>query len=475
MPRRVQDIVPNDRRSIRDVPVSKEKLSPTSLRSVGDRKVTRRRDEVTVKIHKVEEKIEVDEVEDVVESEKIGKNGLRRMTMTPPSPKKRSARRKGIWLIGTLGVVVLVVVAAFVASTYFSRAVFVITPKVIPVTVNNPLVIKPDVTTDISYQVITMKSKDSESVVAKSGAAVSVKAEGSVSMYNSFSVNSVRLIAGTRIANDSGKVYRLKSSIVIPGYTKPSGSIIPGTVSTAVIADQVGSEYNISRSDSISDFKVVAYKGTAKYDGVYARLKSDLTGGAAGVKKIVDATVLSTSVTSLKSKLLASLLAQARAAVPEGYIMYDNAYTVTYSAPVIGGTDPSSATVTLSGTVYGIIFDRTKLVSKLSGSQAVATFGNLGFTASGLEGLSFNITNLKDFAPEKKGTLILNIKGDMKLIGTIPVDALKKGLAGKSLSESQTVLKSFAPVIENADGELVPPWSKIPSDTSRIMINVKGE
>jgi hypothetical protein len=80
---------------------------------------------------------------------------------------------------------------------------------------------------------------------------------------------------------------------------------------------------------------------------------------------------------------------------------------------------------------------------------------------------------LKDFAPDKKGTLIVNLKGDLRLDGTVPVDDLKKALAGKSLADSQAVLKTFSPVIENADGELVPPWSKIPTDISRITVNVK--
>ena len=61
----------------------------------------------------------------------------------------------------------------------------------------------------------------------------------------------------------------------------------------------------------------------------------------------------------------------------------------------------------------------------------------------------------------------------MKLIGEIPVEALKKALAGKSLADSESVLKTYSPIIEKADGELVPPWSKIPSDMTRITINVK--
>ena len=440
MPRRVQDIVPSDRRSIRDVTMGREKPSTST-------KI--KKEEVPVKIHKI--------------------------SMTPPAPKKRSFKRKSMWLMITLGVIVVIVVAAFIASTYFSRAVFTITPKVLPVTVNSTLVIKPGVTPDLSYEVITMKSSESATVPATDGPAISVKALGKVNLYNAYSATAIRLIAGTRLSDDSGRVYRLQSSVVIPGYTKPSGSVIAGTIPTSIIADQPGADYNISRSDSISDFKIVAYKGGPRYDTVYARLTSDVSGGAMGTKKIVSPALIASTTATLKSKILSSLLQQVKDSVPVGYIMYDSSYTSSFSNAVVSGTDKNQAVITLQGTVYGIIFKSADLISKLAGPQAVSTFGNLGFTSPGLKELAFSITNMKDFAPDKKGTLIVNIKGNMKLVGTVPVDELKKDLAGKSLADSQNVLKSFAPVIENADGELVPPWSKIPSDVDRITVNVKAE
>lgn len=469
MPRRVQDIVPSDRRSIRNISIPRTERAPIS------------KGEAPLKIHKIIEKEEKIEKSEKTESkaEKISgrsdKEPMRRMAMTPPSRRRQRFGRKSMWLMITLGAVVVVVIVAFIASTYFSRAVFTITPKIIPVTVNSTLVVKPGVTNDLSYEVITVKSMESATVPATSGPPVSTKAEGKINLYNAYSASSIRLIAGTRLSDDSGRVYRLKSSVVIPGYTKPSGSVIAGSLSTSVIADQPGADYNISRSDPISDLKIVAYKGSAKYDTVYARLTSDVIGGAVGTKKIVSATVMASTTALLRAKIVASLLTQMRNSVPNGYIMYDNSYTSSFSAPTIGGTDTNQATITQQGIVYGIIFKSVNLISKLAGPQAVLTFGNLGFTTQGLSGLNFSITNMKDFAPDKKGTLIVNIKGTMKLVGTVPVDELKKKMAGKSLADSQDVLKTYAPVIENADGELVPPWSKIPSDTDRIMINVKGE
>jgi len=444
--------VPGDRRSIRDIPLSREKIP-------------RKREEVPVKIHKTEAR----DVRGRSESTK-------RIPIVPPQAENKKPRRKGVWLITTLGIVVLIVVAAFLASTYFSRAVFTITPKTASVSVNASHVVKyasSSAAGDLTYEVITMKGSDSVIVPATDGPAVSTKAEGNVILFNAFSASSIRLIAGTRLANDSGLVYRLKSSVVIPGYTKPSGSVIAGSVAVRIIADQAGSEYNISRSDSLSDFKIVAYKGSSKYDSVYARLTSDVVGGYVGTKKNVSQATLASSTAALKSAITTSLLTQIRSSVPTGYVMYDSSYSSSFTAPEVGGTDKGKATITLNGTVYGIILKETDLVSKLAGVQTVQSFGDFGYVVAGLKNLSFNISNIKDFAPDKKGTLIILLKGDMKLIGNIPVTKLKADLAGKSLAESQTVLKTFSQVIENADGELVPPWSKIPSDEDRIIVKVR--
>ncbi|MEI7463455.1 MAG: hypothetical protein WCK03_03620, partial [Candidatus Taylorbacteria bacterium] len=230
MPRRVQDIVPNDRRSIRDVVLPKTKdIDSTRERVPLERKSSRIKDEVVLKIHK---KNSVSEDKETLEK----KEQMRRVVMTPSQRKKNSFKKKGL-PIAILSVVVVIILAGFIASRYFSRAVFTITPKVFPVAVSNTLVIKPGVTADLSYDVITMKTSQSVTVSAIDGQVFSAKAEGTVNVYNAFSTSSVRLIAGTRLSGDSGLIYRLKSSIVIPGYTKSDGSIVAGKMATPIIAD----------------------------------------------------------------------------------------------------------------------------------------------------------------------------------------------------------------------------------------------
>jgi hypothetical protein len=139
---------------------------------------------------------------------------------------------------------------------------------------------------------------------------------------------------------------------------------------------------------------------------------------------------------------------------------------------MVSGTDPSKATISIQGTLYGIIFKKTDLTAQVAGQQTVSEFGAYTYDTPGLESLTFAITNPTDFSPIKKNALIIHLKGDMKVVGIIPVAELKQKLAGIPLAQTQEVLKPYDPVIESGSGELIPPWSNVPSDTSRITINV---
>lgn len=392
----------------------------------------------------------------------------------PPTPPKSRKRRK-IWPLITAGVVVIIIAAAFVASTFFSHATFTIVPRSIPVAVDSTYIAQGVAAPGtLSYDVITVRASASTTVAAVDGPQVSTKAQGKVTLYNAYSNQAQRLIAGTRLSDSSGRIYRLTGSVVIPGYTQKSGSTIPGTVSAAIQADQAGASYNVSAGDAVSDFKIVAYKGTPRYDTMYGRVAGDITGGFVGSKKTVSPSLLASTTAQLEAQLTQSLKQQAHNGVPSGYIMYDNAFSPVYGTPVVGGTSAQSATVSVSETLYAIILKNDDLVAKAAGSQAASSFGSYGYTAPGVDSLTFTIANPKDFHPDKKTALIFRLKGNFMLVGNIPVDELKHKLAGVPLANTQAILKPYYDtVIESGSGELVPSWSKVPSDLSRITINVE--
>lgn len=470
MPRRVQDIVPNNHRSIRDIPVEHNTII-APIQPPKERKTRAKsnvhRDDMLQKVTK----------SDFSGKEDGGKENqsvpIRRISVTPPHKKKKNGSKK--WILIPMGIVVVVAGVGYVASVYFSHASFSIVPKVIPISIDSTYISQNTAGKGVlSYEIAAVKGSATATVPATDGQKTSTAAKGKITLYNSYSAQSQRLIAGTRLSDNTGRIYRLTSSVVIPGYTSSAGSVIPGSLSATITADQPGQSYNISRSDSISDFKIVAYKGSAKYDAIYARLTTDVTGGFTGVKKIVSSTVLASSTTELQKKVTASLLDQIKNTVPQGYIMYPKSYVVLFSAPTTSGDDPKSATVTVQGTLYGILFKKSELIARVAGDQTVSEFDGFSFDTPGLESLDFSIANQKDFSPEKKNSLIIKLKGNMDLVGGIPVEELKKKLSGLSLSETAEVLRHYKPVIDidKSSGEITPPWSKVPANPDRITIKV---
>lgn len=462
MPRRVQDIVPGDKRSIRNLPIERRARTARAEEADGETDVERDEAERPAPAKR--------------SSERSREIPIRRIPITPPPvkrPRRPARSHAGMWTVLVLGIVVVVAGAGFAASTYFSRATFTIIPKAVPVTANATYVAQAaPASTPLTYELVTVHGSVSATVPATEGQKVSASAKGTITVYNAYSTETQRLVAGTRFASTDGKVYRTTSSLVIPGYTKSGGAIKPGAVTATVVASEPGESYNIPLTASAESFTIVAYKGTPRYSTMYGKQASSISGGFVGTKKIVPSSVTASTTDRLKSELTAKLLAEAQESVPEGYILYNNAFVPDFSEPTIGGTDPAAAEFSLQGSLTGIILNRDQLARRLAGEQSAGSFGSYGFIPTGLNNLAVSIANTKDFSPAKKNTLLLRIEGDIELVGAIPTDEIKRSVAGASLGDTERLLKPYDDVIASGSGELVPPWAKIPTDLNRISVVV---
>ena len=455
MPRRVQDIVPGDRRSIRDIPVEHE--TPSKHKEVEKAPRRSRASSESSETPKPKS----------TEGREIP---IRRMPPVTPeavSTKESSSNRILWWFFVCCAVIGIVVLTAWVASTYFSKATFTISPKVYPITVNGTYIAKGTPGPSLSYELVNFTGSATTTVPSADGAPVSTKAQGTVTIYND-NPQVQKLVAGSRLSNKDGTIYKLANSVTVPARTATN----PGTLATKVIADSAGEQSNMTRSTDAT-LSFIGFKGTDKYKTVYARVTGDIAGGFVGTKKIVSPTVLASTTATLRAELTSRLLAQARAVVPAGYVMYDTVYTSSFANPTISGSDPTQATVAVEGTVTTILFDKKRLIEQVAGKDEIMSFGEYSYTAPGLEDLDVAIANTKDFSPQKKNSLILRIKGALRLVGTVPKEEIRGKLAGVSLSETQDILKPYGPVIETGSGELVPPWAKVPDDIERISIIIK--
>jgi hypothetical protein len=401
---------------------------------------------------------------------------MRRLPLALLPPKRRRPSRRGRSALAIALIVMVVAVSSYAASKYFSRAEFTLAARTMPVVISATVVFSGTSTPGyIPYQVMKLGTSASTTVSATDGPVISTKAKGSVAIYNIYSAQSQRLVAGTRLAYDSGLIYRLTGSVVVPGYSLSNGSTKPGSIMTTIVADQAGEDYDLARASASGDLKIVAYQGSPKYAGFYARLVTDIVGGENGQKKTVNPGILASSAAGLKAKMTTQLLAMAKAAVPAGSIMYDSAYVTDFAAPVVGGGSAHSATVSEQGTLYAVLFKTADLVSKLAGPAYAASFGSFAYSTPGLEALSFTVSNAKDFSPQNKSVLIARFSGSMKLVGVVPVADIKAKLAGSLLSETGNILRTYSQVIdiEKSTGELSPPWIlRVPTDLKSVSVKV---
>ena len=465
MIRKVQDIIPGDRRSIRNLPLKKDLTLKNSSKKATSEGSSSSRPSAKEKVREIPiHRIKTEPVQEAPFIPERKKN-------------KKSTPRQWKWGILTLGVVVIVAGIGFVATQYFSRAIFTIVPKIVPISVNGTYVTQSTADTGgITYSLMAIHASASSTVPATTGSSISTKAQGTVTLYNAFSAQAQRIVAGTRIVDDSGRIYRLMSSVSVPGYSSKLGVTTPGSISTTIIADQAGDTYNITSADSVSDFKIISYKGTPRYTTIYARIASPISGGFIGSKKIITPNVTASTTAVLQTQLTSQLALQAMSLVPSGYIMYPNSYVTSFSKPTITDAGQNSAIMSVEGTMYVILFNKTDLASHLSSPTTTASFGKFAYTTPGLESLNVSIINAKDFSPTTKGPVIIRVVGNMKLVATVPVDELKNKFTGVPLSDTQAILKPYDAILgDGSSGEVTPPWAKVPSDPSRISIVVQGQ
>lgn len=440
MPRRVEDIKPAHSRSIRDIPkrVHISKVKSDDLEPISSHKIS----------------------------------------LAQPQKNKKTGSLR--WFLLSLGILIIIAGLGYIASVYFARATFTIVPKSVSVEINSTYLVQDSslkmaaTAGSIPYSSITMQGIATTTVPATVGPAVSTKAQGSVSIYNSFSTTAQRLVAGTRFVNSAGKVYRLAGSVVIPGYTIASKTIMPGKVTASIIADQPGESYNISGLGSVSDFKIIAYKGTTKYDSIYARLTGPVSGGMVGTQNIVNPTILASTTALLRKNITSDLVKQARITLPEGYIMYDNAHIDSFATTTTTGIDKSSSLLTVQGTVDVLIFKKTDLINRLAEVTAKSTLGSSKYETSGLEDLNVTINSSKSTKSTSGSNLVISMKieGEIRLVSSIPAEEIISKILGKTSIEAEQVFKQYASVIESVDGEVMPPWSKIPTISSRVLFHI---
>jgi len=370
-------------------------------------------------------------------------------------------------------VFVCIAIIAIALSLLYTKAVVTIVPVTLPININGSFIAKKDSNNVdvLNYQVVTVNLDEYKTVPAVDGPLIETKAKGIITLYNNYSTANQKLLAGTRISNGT-LIYKLTWSVTVPGQKTVSGKIVPGSVDVEIIADKAGANYNLTLPSSSADFRIVAYKGSAKYTGFSGKLKRNIIGGFSGKNKIIDSKIEKDTIVDIQNSLKEKLLNNAKSSMIDGLVLFDNAYTIEYEKLPQKTIDSDTTSIGMKGTLYGIIFNSRSLIDYIAKKQIEDNHLSI-YKIDGLNELNFSIINTKDESAKKGTPLSFSLKGPIKITGTFSENEFKNKLIGLKLDQMNPIVKQY-PSIKSVSVLLTPFWMRsFPNTVESIIIEYK--
>ncbi len=456
MEKNFYDIIPNEKRSIRNIPIPKKKKDEVRKAVVASDAEA--------------EHISVAKTEEFASME--DKVTLKRSQNNESFEDWEKSRKgdKSYWKAYTI-LALIIVFIGFLLSTTFARATITISP------VRHDLAIKD---LKISFDELTHESISGEDykaeteVDANGSVKVDRKAVGTVVLYNAYSSTAQKLVAGTRLETPKGLIYKLKNAVTIPGQTTSEGKKTPGSVSVEVEASESGDKYN----SSPQDFKVVAYKGTDKYNTIYGRSKSSLTDGFSGTVPNISQKAIADSLAELKKQIQAQINAdflKQASKIDGGFVYIKNSAVITYAQPKQDmNRAGTKATITLTAKATALIFDESAL-SELIIQKENPTSSST--SASSTTGLSLAeepklvyggiFDSLSATTATDNSWMVLN--GTTSIASIVEELKLAKTVSGLSKEQALSALKDYIEV-DSIDISIIPWWVKTLPSADKIKV-----
>lgn len=376
---------------------------------------------------------------------------------------KRYALRGGIVVIGLL-------IIFFVISSLFSSATVTIVPKHTLVSLDHTLTayLTPPNEGDIRFEIVTIDRDANKEVAATGEERIEKAAAGTITVFNTSTESPLKLIKNTRFETPDGLVFRTPTSINVPAPTKNAkGETVPGSVDVEVFADAVGEKYNIG----LTDFVLPAFreKNDPLFSKVYARSKTAMAGGFAGVVKTASKADTDAATTALKDELKTTLTETVIGAVPEGFIAVPATVSLSYqSLPNQDGATETSVSVRVKGTASVVAVHE----QSLGGQVALAFVKDYDGTPVKFEdpaaiaitptASSTSLTNLTE--------LDLKVTGITDLVWQFDAQQLIADLAGKKKKQADPIFAAY-PGIASGDISIRPVWRRtLPANTEDIKV-----
>jgi hypothetical protein len=342
-----------------------------------------------------------------------------------------------------------------------------VTPREGTVELSGPLVAEKVSSTGLTFEMMVVEDSVSGEIASTGKTYVEKKATGTVRLFNNNSTSPQKLLIDTRLTDSSGKIYKTKTATTIPGQKMVDGKLSAGFVDVEIYADESGESYNLAKD---TELKIFGFKGGPKYNTIYAKTTSEISGGMKGESSNVTEDGLKAKTESLKLELTKSLIEKAKAQLPETFVFYEKASIVKFSEPLIESIDSEKATIKLEATMNAVVFKETEITKALV-KNVVSKDDEKGVFVSNLRDLNIELdptTTIGD--PNSMSTIKIRINDKVNVVWNVDEDVIKESLAGIRKKDFDSKMIDFKN-IDKAELHLKPFWkNKLPEKKDAIKI-----
>lgn len=377
--------------------------------------------------------------------------------------------RKSKTLIYSLAIFFVVVGGGLAASFLMGGADVTVYPKHREPNVNAEFVThKSAVADQLPYELLTLEAEGERQVKATGQEDVQAQATGKILIYNRHSTSPARLVTNTRFESPEGLIFRIRDSVVIPGYTTDaSGEVIPGVVSADIFADEVGEAYNLAPTT----FTIPGFSGEPEFENLRGESTETFSGGFDGQRFIIADEELKTAEQALRTELRNSLLERIDAEKPAGFTVFKDAVTFTYiSLPAVEYGD-NLATIKEKVIMRIPIFKAEQFASFIAAATVPGYEGDdVRITDTSVLSFSYLTATTSTTDIGAVQSLEFKLSGRPQLVWEYDAAGLKANLLTANKTALTSVLGAY-PAIERAEAVIRPFWkTKFPTKIDDITI-----
>lgn len=387
-------------------------------------------------------------------------------------------------LVSKIAVVLIVVLGAFIfLDNKLAKATITIWPETedlkseVQLTVDSSQK-EPDLAKKaIPGTVITAEKTYSDDFLATGKKNSQNKAQGTVKIYNNFSI-AQRLIKGTRLQAPLEKFQPALSKDETPWFRTAADATIGAKASAdvLVVADGTGEKYNIEPSI----FSIPGLVGTPQYTFIYGQSFEKFRGGEKGALPEIKQEDLDGAKDALTKKAETEIKKDMEIMVPENHVLI--AETVKFevldaSPAAVAGTNVEKFTYQVKVKATGLVIDKKELDAIAKEHLLSQVEDNFGIYEKSFFVKYIYVPFAAAAPPASTGVSVADIKVEAGARVYQPIDEVfvKKGLAEKKVEVAKFFLMNQSK-IKNIEMDVSPFWrTNIPKDLEKIQINMNFE